>query len=62
MTCLDRPEIMTISSGSVVMAWLESHKLDKPSLIDAKPSCHNSFGFAVAWLWPKMALSGFKWL
>jgi len=42
------------------MAWLESHKLDNLSRIEAEPSCHNSFGFAMAWLWPKIALCGFK--
>ena len=45
---------------SVATAWLESRKPDKPSRIEAEPSCRNSFGFAMAWLWPKMALSGCK--
>ena len=47
---------------SVATAWLESCKPDKLSRIEAKPSCRNGFGFAVAWLWPKMALNGFKQL
>ena len=46
--------------ASVATAWLESRKPDKPSRIEAEPSCRNSFGFAMAWLWPKMVLSGCK--
>ena len=45
---------------SVTIVWLESCNLDKLSHIEAEPSCYNSFGFAMAWLWPKMALSGCK--
>jgi hypothetical protein len=53
-------DIFIAPPTSVATAWLESRKPDKPSGIEAEPSCRNSFGFAVAWLWPKMALSGFK--
>ena len=50
---------MTLAT-SVATAWFESCKLDKPSHIEAEPSCSKSFDFAMAWLWPKMALSGCK--
>ena len=55
-------EFRSIVSYSVATAWFESRKLDKLSHIEAEPSCCNSFGLAMAWLWPKMALSGCKQL